>query len=69
MTAHRVLALGAPQDTSDDLIQGRARTQEEPGLDRPDGDLYERAPFGYKTHTSWHALYKDGKWPANVISE
>jgi hypothetical protein len=57
------------QDTSDDLIQGRARTQEKPGLDRPYGDLHERAPIGYKAHTSGHVLYRNEKRPANVISE
>jgi hypothetical protein len=54
---------------ADDLVEGRARAQEEPGLERPDGHLHERAPFGYKAHTSGHALYKDGNRPANVISE
>jgi hypothetical protein len=52
MAADRDLGLGAAQDTSDDLIQGRARTQEEPGLDRPYSDLHERAPFGYEAHMS-----------------
>jgi hypothetical protein len=69
VTADLVLALGAAQDTSDDLIQRRARTQEKPGLDRPYGDLHKRAPIGYKAHTSRHALYRNEKRPANVISE
>jgi hypothetical protein len=69
VTADGVVGLGTAQDASDNLVQGRARAQEEPGLERPDGHLYQRAPFGYKAHTSSHALYKDGNRPANVISE
>jgi hypothetical protein len=69
MTTDRVEGLGAAQDASDDLVEGRARTQEEPGLERPYGHFHERAPFGYKAHTLGHALYKDGKRTANVISE
>ena len=69
MTTDRVESLGASQDASDDLVEGRARAQEEPGLERPNGHLHERAPFGYEAHTSGHALYKDGNRPANVISE
>jgi hypothetical protein len=69
MTMDRVEGLGAAEDASDDLVEGRTRAQEDPRLERPDGHLHERAPFEYKAHTSGHALYKDGNRPANVISE
>jgi hypothetical protein len=54
------LVLGAAQDASNNFVQGRARAEQELGLESPDSHLYERAPFGYKAHTSGHALYKDG---------
>jgi hypothetical protein len=63
------LVLGAAQDSSNDFIQGRARAEQELGLESPDSHLYERAPFGYKAYTSGHVLYRNEKRPANVISE
>lgn len=61
--------LGAPQDTANDFVQGRARTQQELGLKSPDRHLYDRAPIGYEAESSRHAPHKDGKRDANVISE
>jgi hypothetical protein len=69
MAADRDLSLGSAQDSSDDFVQGRARPQQELGLESPNRHLYERAPIGYKAHTSGHALYKDVERAANVISE
>jgi hypothetical protein len=69
MAADRDLSLGSSQDSSNDLVQGRARPQKELGLESPNRHLYERAPIGYKAHTSGHALYKDVERAANVISE
>jgi hypothetical protein len=61
MDTDRNLCLGLAQDASDDFVQRRARPEEELGLESPDRHLYERAPIGYKAHTSGHALYKDEK--------
>ena len=69
MDTDRNLRLGPAQDASNDFVQGRARAQEELGLESPDRHLYERAPIGYETYTSAHARAKDGKSGANVISE
>ena len=68
MAADRDLGLGSAQDSSNDFVQGRARPQQELGLESPNRHLYERAPIGYKAHTSGHALYKDVERAANVIS-
>lgn len=46
VAADRVEALSTAQDTADELVQGKARAQKEPGLHRPGGDLYERVSFG-----------------------
>ncbi|MES1242347.1 MAG: hypothetical protein ABUT39_12070 [Acidobacteriota bacterium] len=48
MTEDRDLGLGSSQDSSDDLVQGRARSQEELGLVGPDSHLDDGAPFGHK---------------------
>jgi hypothetical protein len=69
MAADRGLSLGSSQDSSDDFVQGRARPQQELGLESPNRHLYKRAPIGYKAHTSGHALYKDEERAVNVISE
>lgn len=69
MDTDRNLRLGSSQDASDDFVQGRARAQQELGLESPDRYLYERAPIGYEAHTSRHAPYKDENPCANVISE
>ena len=46
---------------SNDFVQGRARAQEELGLESPNCHLHERAPIGDVEHTSAHARAKDGK--------
>ena len=55
MDMDRNLCLGSAQDASNDFVQGRARAQEELGLESPDRHLYERAPVGDVAHTSGRA--------------
>jgi hypothetical protein len=49
MAADWEAGLGSAQDSYDDLIQGRARTQQELGLVGPDSHLDDGAPGGHKT--------------------
>lgn len=67
-TAHAIALLSPAESADDDLVQGRARPQEEAGLPRPDGHFYLGAPLGYKAQTPGHAYIKDEKRPGNVIS-
>jgi hypothetical protein len=69
MNTDRNLRLGSAQDASNNFVQGRARAEQELGLESPDRYLYERAPIGDEAHTSAHTRAKDGKSGANVISE
>lgn len=69
MDSDRNLRLSPAQDASNDFVQGRARPEQELGLESPDRHLDERAPIGYETYTSAHTRAKDGKSGANVISE
>lgn len=47
-------SLSPAHDAEDDLVQGRARPQEQSGLERPDCYLDQGAPFGHEAHTTWH---------------
>jgi hypothetical protein len=41
MDTDRNLGLGASQDTANGFVQGRARAQQELGLESPDRHLYD----------------------------
>jgi hypothetical protein len=45
---HRIFERGSAQDSSDDLIQGRARSQQELGLVGQDSYLDDGAPVGHE---------------------
>jgi hypothetical protein len=49
---------GSAQDTSDNLIQGRARSQQVLGLEGPDSDLDEGAPGWNEAQGSRHVRVK-----------
>jgi hypothetical protein len=51
---HSIEPLGSAHDAEDDLVQSRARPQEQSGLERPDCHLHQSAPFGHEAHTTWH---------------
>ena len=44
--AHVVEALGTTEDAEDDVVDSRARAQEETALDGPGRDLDEGSPLG-----------------------
>ena len=69
MLVLQTLRLGPAQYASNDFVQGRARAEQELGLEGPDRHLYERAPIGYVAYSSCHTRYRDGNSGANVISE
>jgi hypothetical protein len=66
--AHSIKPLRSAQDPDHPLVQGWARPQEEPGLNRPYGHLHGSAVFRHEAQTSTHALYRDEKRASNVIN-
>lgn len=45
---HPVEPLRPAQHAEDDLVDGRARPQEQPGLGGPERHLHQSAPFGHE---------------------